>query len=197
MAREMILPMAAVRRAWFGGAETIAEIAARFGVCDGSISRLAKKQGWPPKSRRNKRAILTVEGVAPLVEAGLLNAEIGARFGVTAEAIGQFRWRHGLTRARAVRQFGPELIEMWRFGLPIHDIAKHFKAHRGTIRRALRDAGEPERPHTGRKALATMAQWAEHKLAERMQAAARETRAAMKAASMLDLRPGEKNARAA
>jgi hypothetical protein len=40
----------AIKRAWLTGDASTTEIAASFGTSRGAILRLAKEQGWPPRS---------------------------------------------------------------------------------------------------------------------------------------------------
>lgn len=100
MSRSIVVPIAAVRRAWIESDETVREIAKRFGISYGALYKLTVDQGWPRRSRRPKTAVLTREAIEGPTAAGVLDAEIAAAFGVGADAVRLFRFRHGMRKVK-------------------------------------------------------------------------------------------------
>jgi hypothetical protein len=96
MPRDAVLSLAAVRRAWCADlTRAVPQIAAEFGICPRTLGKIARAQGWPPRSRRKHSARLTEVRVRPMYDAGLSCAEIGRAFGVTGHAVQAFARRRG------------------------------------------------------------------------------------------------------
>lgn len=71
-------------------------IAAAVGLTLSGASRFAQRRGIVGTWRKPSRANLDPAAVAALVADGLTQAQIGARFGVTAPTVCQFMKRHGI-----------------------------------------------------------------------------------------------------
>lgn len=100
MSASIVVPLAAVRRAWLDSPDTVGDIAKSFGISYGALYHLVQQQGWPQRSRRPKSAKLTIEGVEPPTAAGVLDEEIARHFGVTVQAVRIFRIRKGIKKKR-------------------------------------------------------------------------------------------------
>lgn len=112
MSKTVVVSMARLRRAWLDTSRTVPQIADDLGLKLRTVQHIAKREGWPPRIRRNRRAKLTIEMIRPLWEAGLSCRDIGSAVGATKNAVSLFAYRYGLRRGNSWR---PTLtLEQWQ-----------------------------------------------------------------------------------
>lgn len=103
MSKTVVVSMARLRRAWLDTSRTVPQIADDLGLKLRTVQHIAKREGWPPRIRRNRRAKLTIELIRPLWEAGLSCRDIGTAVGATKNAVSLFAYRYGLRRGNSWR----------------------------------------------------------------------------------------------
>lgn len=100
MGRSVVVSLAALRRAWDDRSLTVPEVAARFAIAPRTVQKLARANGWPPRSSRKRSARLTPGLVRPLWDAGLRCADIAVLLGAGEDAVQAVAWRAGWRRGR-------------------------------------------------------------------------------------------------
>lgn len=103
MPREVKVSLSRLRLAWADRSKTAPEIARDFGMSVRTLQGIVKGQGWPPRTARQRCAVLTPEAVRPLWEVEMRCCDIAVLLGSSTAAVQAVAWRAGWRRFKGWR----------------------------------------------------------------------------------------------